>query len=234
MQLATSAPRPYDARARVASVGGVNIRPPLSKNLVDAALDGDDRALRELVTALTPIMQARVARTLLRRQWRTGLDARTFMEDTVQDTFVALLRDGGRLLRSWDPERGMRLESFVGLVAEQRVLATLRSRRRNPTTEELSIDDADLDVREDEELGPEARALSREALQGLLDEVRARLSAMGHELFMSLIVHEEPIASVCARTRLSTSAVQAWSSRLRRLVRALSERTDTPVEGASE
>ncbi|KYF57262.1 hypothetical protein BE08_22265, partial [Sorangium cellulosum] len=41
------------------------------------------------------------------------------------------------------------------------------------------------------------------------------------ELFEALVVDREPIASVCARTGMSTSAVQAWSSRLRRRLAAL-------------
>ena len=44
---------------------------------------------------------------------------------------------------------------------------------------------------------------------------------MGMELFMALVVREESIASVCERTKLSTSAVQAWSSRLKRMVQRL-------------
>lgn len=218
----TAAVRPRSPRATSPAVTGSTAGiPSISKATLDAALGGDSRVLRELVTQLTPVVQARVARTLLRRRSRSGADARTFMEDLVQDTFVALLQDRGKLLRAWNPERGLRLESFVALVAEQRVLATLRSRRKNPWTDELAVDDGDLDLHAGSDPGPELRALSREALQSLLDEVRARLSPMGLELFMALVVREESVAAVCERTRLSTSAVHAWSSRLRRLVHTL-------------
>lgn len=227
-----SAARPRHGRVMAPTMVGSDARAPaLSQAVVAAALDGDTTAVRELVAALTPVVQTRVARTLLRRRSRGAADARTFMEDLVQDTFVALFHDNGKLLRSWNPERGLRLESFVGLIAEQRVLATLRSRRKNPWTDELAVDDADLELLEPAEQGPEARALSREALRNLLDEVRARLSPMGLELFMSLVVREESIASVCARTRLSTSAVQAWSSRLRRLVHTLAAQQVDEAQG---
>lgn len=193
---------------------------PLTRATVDSALAGDTKALRGLVLALRPVVQARVARTLLRRCFR-GPDPRSMLEDFVQDTFVALLQDRGRLLRAWMPERGLSLESFVGLVAEQRVLATLRSRKKSPWTEELAMDDGDLDMRTADLPDPEATLLSREALRDLLDDVRARLTPMGHELFVALIVKEEPVSSVCARTSLSTAAVHAWSSRLRKMVNAL-------------
>lgn len=195
----------------------------ISKATLDAALAGNLARLRTLVDDLAPVVQARVARTVLRRRCRQGSDARAFVEDLVQDTFVALFDDGGRLLRTWNPERGLRLESFVGLIAEQRVLATLRSRRRNPWSEELAFDDADLDVADASPQNPETRALCREELEQLLDEVRIRLSPMGLELFMALVVHEESVASVCARTKLSVAAVHAWSSRLRRMIANLSD-----------
>jgi RNA polymerase sigma-70 factor (ECF subfamily) len=200
------------------SPGGAAPADCLGKASVDAALAGDAAAVRDLVEALTPVVQGRVVRTLLRRRPRGMSDLTATVEDLVQDTFVALLQDGARMLRTWNPDRGLRLESFVALVAEQRVLATLRSRRKNPFAEELAIDDGDLDAVEEATMSPEARASSREELRDLLDEVRSRLSPMGMELFLSLVVREEAIADVCARTRLSTSAVHAWSSRLKRLV----------------
>ncbi len=211
--------RPVPGGGAAAGVGPSSTS--LTKATVDAALAGDRRLLRELVTTLTPLVQTRVTRTLLRRRGTSAGDVRAFVEDLVQDTFVALLHDRGKLLRTWNPERGLSLESFVGLVAEQRVLATLRSRRKNPWTEELAVDDADLDVADPDQAGPEALVASRAALQSLFDDVRSRLSPLGFELFMALVVREESAASVSERTKLSISAVHAWSSRLRRLVHAL-------------
>ncbi len=211
--------RPAPGGVAAAGVGPSSTS--LTKATVDAALAGDRRVLREIVTTLTPLVQTRVTRTLLRRRGTSAGDVRAFVEDLVQDTFVALLHDRGKLLRTWNPERGLSLESFVGLVAEQRVLATLRSRRKNPWTEELAVDDADLDVADPHQTGPEALVSSRAALQSLFDDVRSRLSPLGFELFMALVVREESAASVSERTKLSISAVHAWSSRLRRLVHAL-------------
>lgn len=200
---------------------------------LDRVLDGDAAARGRLLSELMPVVHARVGRCLLRRRAHCrGADLRTTLEDLVQDVFVELLRDDARVLRAWNPQRGLTLKSFVGIVAEQRVAATFRSRRRNPWLDELSVDDEDCNVPiEPDGNGPEARLVSREALECLLDEVRARVTPVGLELFFSLIVREESTASVCARMNMSVGAVHAWSSRLRRLVEHLAARNEeTPGE----
>jgi DNA-directed RNA polymerase specialized sigma24 family protein len=191
---------------------------------VAAALEGDERALRRLVDDCAPTIQARVARGLLRRRaLARGEDVRQRLADIAQDVYVELFREGGKVLRAWDPARGMGLHGFVGLVAGQRVAAVLRSRRRNPWAEELmgGDDDDEAETSIQPEPGPEERLLSRDALERLVDLVRAELSPLGLEMFRCLLVEEESIASVSSRTGMTTSAVQAWSSRLRRLVQKL-------------
>jgi integrase len=190
---------------------------------IESALSGDEGTLRGLVRDLTPVVQARAARALLRRRsLARGEDPRQRLGDVAQDVYVELFRDRAKLLRSWDPARGMSLASFVGLVTEQRVAATLRSSKRNPWAEALA--DGDVEVGADTAAGaadPEERLLSRDAVERLLDRVRAQLSPVGLDMFYRLVIREEAIASVCAATGMSTSAVQAWSSRLKRLVQSL-------------
>lgn len=190
---------------------------------IETALSGDDRAMRALMRELSPVMHARIGRALLRRRsLARGEDPRQRLADIVQDVYVELFRDGAKLLRSWQPSRGLSLRGFVGLVAEQRVSATLRSRRRNPWAEALADGDEEVGVSlAAESAGPEDRVLSRNAVEHLLDLVRAELSPLGLDMFYRLIVHEEPIPSVAEATGMSISAVQAWSSRLKRLVAGL-------------
>ena len=62
------------------------------------------------------------------------------VEDMTQDVFAMLFAHDGKVLRSWDEERGMGIVGFVGLVAERHVASMMRSGRRNPwkdTPEEL-------------------------------------------------------------------------------------------------
>lgn len=200
-----------------------------SRQLVDAALAGDAVAIRALVAHLTPVIQAAVARALLRRRAvARGSDVRQLLDDMIQDSFVELFRDGGKLLRTWDPARGKGLQGFVSLVAEQRVGAVLRSRRKNPWSEELAGDDP---IEEPAStVDPELSIASRQVVHRLFERVQAELSPLGMELFHRLIVDEEPIASVAASMSMSTSAVQAWSSRLKRLLAKLwTEMTEAEV-----
>lgn len=195
--------------------------PELNAPFVSRALAGDGVALRGLVDELTPVIQARAARVLLRRRaLAQGRDVRAWLADVTQDVFVELFRHEAKLLRSWDPARGMGLKGFVGLVSEQRTIATLRTRRQNPFNEALEAGD---EPRDDPSFAedPEQALLSQEAATRLLDHVRAELSPLGQELFRRLLVEEQPIADVCAAMNMSTAAVQAWSSRLKKLVARL-------------
>lgn len=185
--------------------------------LVQAALAGDGGAIRALVADLTPVIQGSAASALRRRVVANGGDARQLVDDVIQDVFVELFRDRGKLLRAWDPARGKGLHGFVSLVTIQRVGAVLRSRRKNPWSEELSADAGGLDEVSGV-VDPEQRIASRLAIEKLFARVRGELSPLGFLLFQRLIVDEEAIATVATALDMSTSAVQAWSSRLKRLL----------------
>ena len=189
--------------------------------LVGEALAGDQLALTRLVAALTPVVQARVARTLLaRRSLRaSGRNLRQGVEDLTQEVFLALFSRDARVLRRWQAERGLSLENFVGLVSERHVASFLRSGRRNPWREDPTAAE-DLEGSAGEP-GPEEVAASREQLRLVLDRLRASLSPLGRQIFELLFVHELSLAEAMAASGLSADAVYAWRSRLRRLAREL-------------
>lgn len=189
--------------------------------LVVGALAGDRLALSRLVAALTPVIQARVARTLHMRRWgRTGgRNIRQEVEDLAQEVFLSLFANSGRVLRSWQAERGLSLENFVGLVAERHAISYLRSGRRNPWKEEPAASE-ELDVRVDEP-GPERVAAGRQQLGLLLDRLRENLSPLGMQIFQLLFVQELSLQEAMAASGLSADALYAWRSRLRRLAREL-------------
>ncbi len=188
---------------------------------VQSALAGDRVALNRLVKTLTPVIQARVARSLLRR--RSGAarnrNIRQEVEDLTQEVFLLLFAEHGKVLRTWEPARGLALVNFVGLIAERRTASTLRSGRRSPWQDEPCLPD-DLD-RAAEESGPEAIAASREQLAQLLRRLTEELSPLGRHLFDLLFVRELSLAEIVAQTGLKPDAVYAWRSRLRRLARRL-------------
>lgn len=188
--------------------------------LVSRALAGDEPALARLVDRLTPVIQARVARTLLLAGTpaRRG-DVRQQVEDLCQEVFMALFADGGRVLRSWEPERGLSLDNFVGLVARRRALSFLRSGRGGARREDPAPDD-ELE-RPAPESGPERNAAGREQLRLLLRRLEEELSPLGWHLFHLLLVEERPVEEVERATRMSRDALYAWRSRLRRRARRL-------------
>jgi RNA polymerase sigma factor (sigma-70 family) len=197
-------------------------------SLIRRALAGDPTAQNELFALLTPVIQARVARTLLARRFflAGGRIVRQEVEDLTQDTWLEIFADDGHALLSWDPNRGASLPNFVGLVAERQVLNFLRNGRRNPRKEELTDDELDAEALDS---GPEEIAISREQLSLLLDSLREVLSPQAWQLFDLLFIQELSPAEVQAVTGLSADAVYQWRSRLRRLAqRLLAEMSETP------
>lgn len=188
--------------------------------LLREALAGDQTALTRLVAVLTPVIQARVARTLFaRRAHLAGGNVRQEVEDLTQEIFLSLFAKDAHVLRGWQAERGLSLENFVGLVSERQVVSFLRSGKRNPRKEELSSQE-DLDA-EALDQGPEEIAASREELGLLLERLREKLSPLGWHLFELLFMKEMSLDEARAASGLSADAVYAWRSRLRRLAQGL-------------
>ena len=190
------------------------------------ALAGDREALRAFVAAMTPVIQSRVVRGLVRRRGRAdGRDVRQEVEDMTQDVFGALFAHDGRVLRAWDPARGLSLANFVGLVADRQVASMLRSGRKNPwreTPEELD------DLESGAEAVPDAEPQihSRQALGLLLDRMREALSPRGLELFQRLYVDEEPIEEVARKHGMTREAIYAWRNRVGKLLRTFAAEVD--------
>ena len=194
------------------------------------ALEGDPAAARALVDRLTPVVQVRVTRALLRRSAvAAGRDLRQEVEDLTQEVFLSLFQKQGRALRAWDPQRGLSLENFVGLLAQHQVSSILRTGRASPFTD-LPTETAVLDRQAEGSAPPDSLAASREMLDSLLVAMRARLSPRGLELFWRLMVREEAVDGVAADTGMTTDAIYAWRSRLGRLVREIAAQlaTDRP------
>jgi len=194
---------------------------------VQRALAGEEAEVRRLLDRLTPVVQSRVARCLL-RSGRAGPRLRQELKDLVQDVFLTLFEGGGKVLASWDAARGLSLDNFVGLVTERQVISILRSGRRTAWKEDPTLDEEM--ERPASEAGPEAALASREALETLLSRLREALSPQGWQLFDLLYLKERSVAEVEQETGLSPDAVYAWRSRLRRLARSL---LDDPLSGTA-
>ena len=191
-----------------------------------AALDSDGELLRQLILEWMPIVQVRVARILGR--WSRARDVEQEVADLTQDVFTELFADDARVLRSWDPARGLSLSNFVGLVAERRAGRILSTLRRSPWTESPE----DLTELEIVDVDPTLALESRDFLETLYHHVRASLTPRGLELFELLLVQGEPVEAVCSRTGMTPEAVWAWRSRLVKVVRMLGEELMKKISSA--
>jgi RNA polymerase sigma factor (sigma-70 family) len=190
-----------------------HVLPALDIARLHAALDGDAAALAQLVDVATPVVQARVARALLRRAQSRGRDISQEVADLTQEVFLALFVDDAKALRAWNPALGLSLPNFIGLLAQRRVASIMRVRRRAPWSETPGGDDLDPGPTADSE-SPDARLFSRDLLERLFEALEASLSPRGLQLFYMLYVNELSIEETCARSGLNPGAVYQWKSRL--------------------
>lgn len=233
-------PLETDLRRERATDGGVEpaeVSPAASRKLLSSdvdlvrrALTGEETALKALVDRLMPVVQARIARSLLRR--RHGLDpaaARAQLEDLTQEVFLALFEKDSRTLRRWDPERGASLKNFVGLVAERRVISYFRRSSNAQDEEELpeSLDPEDPSPRVD----PERVTASRHLLRGLNDHFRAELSPLGWTLFEMLMIWQGSVREVSDELGMNPEAVRKWRTRLRAAARRWVAKQEGKGEG---
>lgn len=203
-------------RAGCASAHAHEHSPPnrtrMDPERIRSAIAGDAGALTELLGIATPVVQARVARALLRRPDARGRDIQSDVADLTQDVFVALFTADGKALKAWDPARGLSFANFVGLLAQRRVSSVMRARTAHLHTEPIEQDAMN------EVIGsaplPDTVAISREILARLLERLQAQLSARGMELFQRLFVAQESVEEVCAHMDLSANAVHQWRRRL--------------------
>ncbi len=189
---------------------------------IDSALEGNTAAIEKMVAGLTPVIQARIARTLLtyRRGGAAGRDVHQEVADLAQEVFLLLFSQDGKVLRTWSAERGLTFENFVGLVAERQTLSLLRSGRRSPWKEDPTLAQ-DLDLHAANLPEPEEVVASRDQLRFLFRRLKEELSPLGYHLFDLIFVQELEVGEVETTTGLSADAVYAWRSRLRKLARRL-------------
>ena len=192
--------------------------------LVQDALAGRNGAVARLVERLTPVIQARISRRLLRdRSSRPTTDAREYLADLTQEVFLSLFKNGGEVLRRWDPERGASLENFVGLVAERKAISEVRRIQGKP---EQEIDDNLEPLDASPQAEPERTVGSKHLLEGLLEHFREGLSPLGWTMFELLFIWEGTVQEVSRDLDMNQEAVRKWRTRLRGMARQWMDRRE--------
>ena len=191
--------------------------------LVERALHGDQVAVRGLIDLLSPIIQVRVARTLLRHgPSRSPETIRSEVEDLTQEVFTVLFTEGGRVLRNWEPSKGLSLKNYVGLVTERRLVSLLRTNKRNPWRESPATSRS-IDAKITPGTGTEREVVARQFLETVLDRLRLRLSERGLYMFRALFVEDRDPNDVATELGISRDAVHQWRSRCKKLLREIAD-----------
>jgi RNA polymerase sigma factor (sigma-70 family) len=186
-----------------------------------SALDGDADAMRTVVARIAPTIQVRVSRALMRHAAQArGRNLRHDVEDMVQEVFAALFSRRGKALRAWDERRGLSFTSFVGLLADREVGMIMRTGKRNPWTEDPTLDER-LDEMRGTAASHEDYVASRELLALIAERLKERLSPRGRVYFQRLYIDEQPIQLVAEEEGTTPTALYSWRNRLLKLVREL-------------
>jgi len=197
--------------------------------LLRHALDGQPGARHQLVLRLSPVVQRRVCHPLASfARTRPRRVERSEVLDLAQQILLLLFDRDARVLRSWDPNRGLSLLNFVGLVAEREARAILRSGRRSAWAERPTSDDEVLELAA---AGPavEDELVSREELRKIWHRLEEELSPRGLELFRALLIEQLSIEEISEKFNMSSNALYTFKSRLRQQVQAIRQQlTSTP------
>ena len=190
--------------------------------LLNEALGGDPHAVRALIRYLEPKLLLR-ANALLRHRGPGG--SRREAMDLVQAAWRDLIADGWQALRRWDPERGVGLLGYVGVVATHRMISELRragrARAENPVAGDELDDFASLcDDLED-------KVANREYIELVVHELRSELTRQGDQAFEVLYLEGLSIDEAIAKTGLSRDSLYSYRRRIKRMAKTISERLST-------
>lgn len=187
--------------------------------LVSRAVAGDAAARQELDRRLSPVLVSRVAAFLRgRNPPRLGADE---VEDLVQAIWLRLVKDGGRQLMAYDPERGMSLEGYVGQIARSEL--SRRRRELGALKRSAPLGEAELDAMEAEPAGnaqsPEQILEQRQQARSLVERLKSELPPRGSAVFNALYVLELDVPEAAEMLGASRQVIYNWQHRIRSMAR---------------
>lgn len=192
--------------------------------LISAAIRGQRKALNELIDLLTPVIQFRAARAVLKYfPAHSNIDVKSEVEDLTQEIFALLFQHQGKLLRQWQPSKGASLQNYVGLITQRRAINLLRSRKKIDAHEQQS-EEAYLEISSVE--NPESTTISEHIFEALIKKLLPSLTQNGKQIFYLLFIKQLPIVDVSKMLDMNEQAVYAWKSRLREKSRTILKRLD--------
>jgi RNA polymerase sigma-70 factor, ECF subfamily len=185
------------------------------RQLVAAVIRGQPLAWPAFYARFERLMRACVRRTL---RWYGVRSSDSDLEDLLSAVCLNVVKDDYRKLRMFDPGRGYRLSSWVGLIATNTAIDALR--RREP--EHSSMDDPMGQAHEVPAGTPTPfDDLHKREEAGLVDEAVRQLSE-GDRLFLEYYFEHELEPSVIARRMgITVATVYSRKNKVREKLRVV-------------
>ena len=186
-------------------------------SLIRRGQRGSRSAWREIVDALMPVVRARVSRELARAggggRLRSLMDTR---EDVEQQVFLVLFRDDAKTLRDYDPERGLSVENYVGMIARREAGNATRYWRAQSRKAEVCVeDDREVEGVTDGSPDAEIRAAGRQQLDQLWKRLEEHLTPKGLLMFRLLFIEGLSADEVSATVGCTKRSVYNWKNKLK-------------------
>jgi len=185
--------------------------------LIRKALGGRKGALRILVRRLLPVIRARARDYLNRRGGSLGPHE---VDDLMQDVWLALVADDGRLLRAYDASRGKTLEGYVGLIARREFWKRAQQQqaeKRGGGQADVALEDPA--VVEGRATDPELRACTAELVEHLEVHLLSVLPERGQLVMRCLYTDGMEPKETSTALGVSVQVVYNWQHRIRKAVR---------------
>jgi RNA polymerase sigma-70 factor (ECF subfamily) len=144
------------------------------------------------------------------------------LEDLANTVCLQLVRDDYKKLRQYDPERGYKISSWLGLIATNVALDALR--RRGPSTYSLDDEDGPITEQPADVPAPDEVSMQNEQIQ-LLNSAIARLSPMEQQFLRYYYQDGLEPEEIAAQMGISVNTVYSRKNKVRnnllRIIRAL-------------
>ena len=208
---------------------------PHFERLLRRARRGRQSAWRELVDAFQPVIRARVCREIGRGRGDTALRHMIHMqEDLEQQVFLFLFKDEGKALTDYDPERGLSIENYVGMIAQREASNASRYwRAQSRRSETLWEDESPPGAVPVDEERPDAETLLSDAqqIERIWKQLEDRLSPKGLLMFRLLFLDELSADEVAETVGCAKRSVYNWKNKLKQVARELAVTWSAPAVG---
>lgn len=182
------------------------------RDLLRLVLRSDERAWAELIRRYRKLIYSCIAK-VTRRHARDLGEADT--EEIYADVMVALVRDDMRRLRLFDPRRGTKLSSWIGMISINCAYDYLRGAHRRPLLDRV---DGVVDAEDEHERSPLDLLMEKERWSHL-EEMLSEFSAKDRTFVSLYFAQGLEAEAVAGRMAISLKTVYSKKHKVREHLR---------------